>query len=175
MKRVLAALFAALISTQMFSGAAKAALVDAPVDASEYITVGGVDWAWAGPCAPFAPSCGPIDLSYQGGQGWALASVAQVDAVIALFGLSNWVALFSGNDVCASRYFSDTWSNCDYGDANSGYIYNYSFGQPPNPAEEVFAVRVGMPPVPVPASLPLLLAGLGAFGALRLRRSRKAS
>jgi hypothetical protein len=62
-----------------FAGANEAAAlplnVDVPTNA--YITIGNFDWAWAAPCAPVQPSCGPIDLSFQSQFGWRLPTVAE--------------------------------------------------------------------------------------------------
>ena len=172
-----------------FAPKSQAAIVDAPVPGNAMISFGGFDWAWAGPCAPFSPSCGEIDLSYQAGQGWRLPTVAEMDAAIASAGGANdWVDLFFfaganwavgtdlggrtnsfGEDMaCASAYFSNNWEHCDPSDARNGYIYNWSGGQAPNAAEETFVLRVAA--IPIPASLTLLLAGLGGLGAMRLRR-----
>ena len=172
MKNTLALIFGTLLGLHAYGSSANAALVDAPVDPSEFITIGGADWAWAGPCAPFEPSCGVIDLSFQAPLGWALASTLQIDAVIlAVGGLTSWVDLFQVDDICASRFFSNSFSHCDYSDGDLGGIYNYSgntFGE--HPALEVFAVRVST--VPVPAALPLFLSGLGLLGFVRKLRRR---
>ena len=59
--------------------AAQAAVVNAPLPASTYITYNGYDWAWAFPIAPdgsYRPSSSDprykIDLSYQSQFGWRL-------------------------------------------------------------------------------------------------------
>lgn len=71
MKRTLITLFATAISTT-----ALALPINAPVPTNAYITKGGYDVAWAGPCAPIQPSCGVIDLTYQSQFGWSIMSAA---------------------------------------------------------------------------------------------------
>ncbi|MHA6261951.1 PEP-CTERM sorting domain-containing protein [Arenibacterium sp. CAU 1754] len=173
MSRIFSLLVALVLGLQFYATDAEAALVDAPVAASDYITFGGADWAYASPCAPFAPSCGVIDLSYQGGLGWALPSIAQMDAAIAAAGgAAAWTAMFQNIGACAAEYFSSSYSHCDYSQATNGDIYNYSANVIDANAyyDEVFVVRVAA--VPVPASLPLIVGGLGLMGFVARRRKR---
>ena len=171
MKKLLTLLFALALGMHTFTSDAKAAILDAPVDPADFLNINGADWAWAGPCAPFSPSCGEIDLSFQGAQGWAIATASQIADVIAFSGgLSAFVDLFEPGNVCASRFFSNNWSHCDYSDARLGYIHNLAGLPDPNPAEEVFVVRGNLSPIPVPAALPLLLAGIGLLGAMKRRK-----
>lgn len=170
MSRFFSMLAAMVLGFQMYATNADAALVNAPVAASDYITFGGDDWAYASPCAPFAPSCSVIDLSYQGAQGWALPSIAQMDAAIAAAGgAASWTAMFQSIGACAAEYFSN-YSHCDYSQATNGDIYNYSANVIDSNAyyDEVFVVRVAA--VPVPASLPLIVGGLGLMGFVARRR-----
>jgi hypothetical protein len=61
-----------------FAGANEASAlplnVDVPTNA--YITIGNLDWAWAGPCAP-SGGCGDIDLSFQSQYGWRLPTITE--------------------------------------------------------------------------------------------------
>lgn len=169
MKKLAISLVALVMSVFTLTTAANAALVNTPVDPSEYLTFGTEDWAWASPCAP-VNGCSVFDLSTQGPLGWAVATTGQLDAVIALAGgLAQFVSLFSATDICASRYFT-TASQCDYGDGGIGAIFNYSgvgiFAG--DAAVETFAVRVSA--VPVPAGIVLMLGGLGLLGALKRRK-----
>lgn len=175
MKKLVTLLFALLMGIHAFSTPASAALVDAPVDPSAYITVGGSDWAWASPCNAVAPTCGGIDFSYQGPLGWALATTSQIDSAIAAAGgIGGWVSLFQPGNICASRFFSTSYSHCDYNDPISyGLVYNWS-GNTLYPEyavfNEVFAIRVGA--VPVPAAGFLLLGGLGLLAAKKRRNAK---
>ena len=174
MKRLVTLLFAALVGIHTFGNSASAAPVNAPVDASDFITVGGYDWAWASPCNAVDPTCGAIDFSYQGMQGWALATTSQIDAAIsAAGGILGWVAQFEPGDICASRFFT-VYSHCDYNDPKQyNLVYNWS-GNTTNPGDaiynEVFAVRVSA--VPIPAAGLLLMGGLGLLAAMK-RRNQK--
>ena len=162
MKKFLAFFAGVIFSLHGMVTSAEAAVIDAPVDSSEYITIDGVDWAWAGPCAPYEPSCGVIDMSYQGPLGWAVATASQITAAItAAGGLTAWVDQFALGDICASAYFNVTYSHCDYSDGYRGYIFDYLGNPDSGMFDEVFVLRgTPLPPVPVPASLPLLIGGI---------------
>lgn len=171
MKRFLAIIAATFLAVQGMATGAQAALVNAPVDSSEYITIGGFDWAWAGPCAPEAPSCGVIDMSFQGPLGWAVTTGSQITDIIAsVGGLKSWVDLFAATDICASRFFSSLYSHCDYNDGYAGYIFGLAGDPGANTNEEVFVVRVSA--VPVPASLPLLIGGVALLGLIGRAKRR---
>jgi len=169
---------------------AQAAIYDFPLAANAYITFGDLDWAWAGPCAAVAPSCGVIDLSFQSAHGWRLPSVAEFalrpdpsdflfaganvpqggfDPVsLSRWGFGNDTPVNVGSDgACAAAYFGTTRRHCDYNDALGGFIWDPgSSGN--NPASETWVVRDSADPVPEPASLFLL--GSGLLGLTRLRR-----
>lgn len=94
---------------------AHAAIVNAPVPTSAYITVGGFDWAWAFPISPDGAfgqgSASPqyrIDLSYQSQFGWRLPSAAELllapDAVDFLFAGAN-VRLGTDLDPTTGAFF----------------------------------------------------------------------
>ena len=150
---------------------ASAAIINAPVPTSNYITFNGNDWAWASPCPPSGHgdggTCGDgsaIDFSYQGTQGWRLPTAAELAAgpSVADFGSPSAFA-------CASAWFTSSYSHCDYGDAAGGAI----FGAPGGGVwyAETWAIRGA---VPEPASWALMLSGFGAIGGA-MRSRRKAS
>ena len=170
-------IFAAVAAVTMCAQAAFAAPIDAPVPDENFITIDGDDWAWAAPCDAVSPSCGVVDLSYQSGQGWALATVQQMNDVLAAAGGSAaFAALFgpSNNFKCAAAWFSERHSHCDYSNGANGQIWNLD-PQGGNYFWETFAVRTAaVSAVPVPASLPLLTAGILGLGWMRRRAAKKA-
>src|SRR3990170_6804097 len=79
MKRLLI-LFAAMVIAAFgtFTNA-RAAILDAPVPDNAYISLNGLDWAWAAPCSDV--NCGSgfgLDLSFQGLLGWYIPSAAEL-------------------------------------------------------------------------------------------------
>jgi hypothetical protein len=137
---------------------------------------GGLEWVWAAPCAPEQPSCGSAIVDSNGNafidDGWRLANNNEW-----LSSFTDSVDLYNafGGSVplCASSYFGSGWSNCDAGDAYSGYVW----GAPQpignldanNPASESFLVRGNA--VPEPATWGLLGLGIAAIAARLRRRS----
>ena len=119
-----------------------AAIINAPVPTAAYISFGGLHWAWASPCDASGPaSCGAIDLAYQGTQGWRVAEAADFanspTAADFLFAGANVPAggteagtgatFFNANIIdgaCASAWFSNLYTHCDFGDGVSGAISN---------------------------------------------------
>ncbi|ARE41660.1 hypothetical protein RGUI_3519 [Rhodovulum sp. P5] len=166
---------------------ASAALYEAPVAANAYITMDGLDWAWANPLPANNSS---FDLSYQSAFGWRLPTVAElVNAPLAtdfIFAGANVplsgtdpvsgayfttaTASLTGDAACASPYFSNTFYHCDWQDG-LGEIYGPWAGmQDAESFAEQLVVRSATPPVPLPGAAGLLLAGLGGIAALRRRK-----
>jgi hypothetical protein len=145
------------------------AAINAPVPVSDYITFGGLDWAWAQPCAAYGSSCGPVDLSYQSSQGWRFPTL---DEFLARPDYTD----FGGK--CAAAYFGG-WSHCDFSDAASGYIFDYGHNVLPLGSDyysESWVVRGAQGAVPEPATWAMMIAGFGAVGfAMRRRRNVKVS
>ena len=109
------AIRALLAGTALWACAAHAALVNAPLPTSAYITFGGYDWAWAFPVAPdgvfgrgSTSSQYFIDLSYQAQFGWRLPTAAEMllapDAVDFKFAGAN-VKAGTGTDPVTGAYF----------------------------------------------------------------------
>jgi hypothetical protein len=61
------------------SSGTQAALVDAPVPDSAYITIGDLDWAWASPVAGDGSfGQGAVDLSFQSAFGWRVPTATDL-------------------------------------------------------------------------------------------------
>lgn len=160
-------LLAATAAIGLASVPAQAA-VNVPVPSDNYITVGGLDWAWASPCAAFGSSCGTVDMSYQSGQGWRFPTLAEFLA------RPDYTAF---GTKCASAWFSQ-YSHCDIGDAATGYIFDYGYNVLPlgsSPYAESWVVRGeggGVPGgVPEAATWAMMIAGFGMVGASLRRRA----
>ena len=169
---------AAAVAFAALGSAANASLINAPVDPMQIVNYQGLEWVWASPCGGDVNiSCAQIDFSYQAALGWRLPSASEVADHIASNIVSFVSAFDTGNGyACASSWFNNTYSHCDVGDAQAGYIWNLGSGMQPGGydgyASETFAVRGGVAPVPVPAGMALLGLGLAALGAVR-RKGRK--
>lgn len=160
-KRVSAAACAAALTIS--STTASAASIDVPVPTNLYITVAGLDWAWASPCSP--SGCGgiygPLDMSYQSTQGWRVATAA--DFAFA----PNWTDFGSR---CATAYFYDYATHCDFSATPTDGIWNMP-GTPQMSYSDTWVVR-GVVPVPEPATWAMTLLGFGGIG-FAMRRGRR--
>lgn len=138
------------------AGAAEAAPLNIPVPTNATITHNGLVWAWAAPCNPIEPSCGVIDLSFQGAFGWHIPTAAEFllaplapdfvfpGANVPLGGVSPNGAWFSdshlvpGDTACAAPFFSTTHSHCDWKNAPGNGQFGsmpwggHTSGQPPS-------------------------------------------
>ena len=141
------------------------ATINAPVPADSYIHFGGLDWAWASPCAGFSEnSCSGIDLSYQATQGWRIPTYAE-------FAARPTEDDFAGT--CASAWFDIYYTHCDYGDPAEGYLFDFGYGVTPYGAEgysDTWLVREAGG-VPEAATWAMMIAGFGLVGAAARRRS----
>lgn len=181
---------AAVAAMALSISSAASASVDIPVPANAYISLGGLDWAWASPL----PGDPDFDLAYQSQFGWRLPTAEELanaplasqfiflganvplggsDANGAYFEAAN--ANLTGAAACAAPYFGSGYTNCDWQDG---------LGQPLGPwwgmddayflGDQLYVRETGVAPtgpVPEPTTWALLIAGFGGVG-LMLRRRR---
>lgn len=175
-------LLAASAALALSGLSANAALLNAPVPGNTYISLGGLDWAWANPLPASSPS---FDLSYQSQFGWRLPTAAELmsaplatqfqfaGANVPLGGVdpisgANFqapTASLIGAAACAAPYFSNNYRHCDWQDG---------LGEPLGPwagmpGAASFAEQLVVRAVPLPAAVLLLAGALGAMAGLRRR------
>ena len=183
-------IFKTAAALALVSGATSAmAIVNTPVASNAYITIGSLDWAWASPCGAFG-SCGDIDLTYQATQGWRLPTAAEfaVHPIASQFVFAGANVPNGGSDAfgntfqagspgadgaCATAYFSNFYTHCDWSDGVAGNWFDPSSPNVPYSVPETLLVRSAMVGgVPEPETWGLLIAGFGLVGtALRRRRT----
>lgn len=176
---------AAMLSASFSS--ANAALINMPVAANAFIKFGGFDWAWAFPL----PAENGLDLSYQAQYGWHLPTAAELTAApnatdfifsganVALGGTDAATgASFSAVNVnltgaaaCATPYFSNTYSHCDWQDGN-GQLYAPWAGLPGahSFADQLVVRELLVSAVPEPETYAMM--GIGFLALLAVRRRK---
>jgi len=163
---------------------AQAAPLNVAVPSNAYISIGNLDWAWAAPCAPTSPSCGVIDLSFQGPLGWRLPSALEfashpvaadfifVGANVPNGGVSAEGSTFNvapgGAAACAAAYFSSAHKHCDWSNGVAGLWADPAGGWSSH--YETLVVR-SISAIPLPFALPLFGAGLVILGFMRRRNA----
>ena len=151
------------------TGAANAApLFTGSVDADEYITFGGLNWAWASRCAGADPTCSEAVTLYD---GWRSPTILEFNARPLA------EAFLVGDDgiACAAGWFQSL-DFCDFGDGEADYLYHPLIAGRngiDTDAYDTWLVRtIGETPTSVPEPTTLAVLGMGFLG-LGLARRRK--
>lgn len=141
---------------------AQAALISTPLTTNDYITIDGLDWAWAS----------PVNVQFFNGnelktpdfhEGWRFATAAEMASRPTL---ANFTRL-NGTYIQAAEYWNTVFTHVDAGDLAGGFVSS-AWGSGVYDSLYVRDVAVASA-VPAPATLALLGAG---FAALLMTRRR---
>lgn len=143
---------------------ASATLTPGPVPNTAYITVNGLDWAWASPVNEQWWGDNELKLpEFQ--DGWRFATDLEMAGLPSLADFTRP----DGSHIQATQYWNTVFTHVDAGDYAGGYVAS-QWGN--GPYETVY-VRDGGNPVPAPGALALVGAGLLSLVAKR-RKFRQA-
>jgi len=180
-----------LCALMMHTFAAHGAFVNTPLPSNTFISLGGLDWAWASPVGHDVSWFGansPVDLSTQGAYGWRIPTTTELalaptawhfvlsGANVPLNGVDPLSGAYSsggspnGPLACATPYFSNVFHHCDFSDglgAGLGQQW-YSSGSAATWADSLLVRPTS--PIPEPETYALVLIGLGAIGLVARQR-----
>ena len=180
-----------LLAVSALASVPAIAATNVPLPSNAYITMGGLDWAWA---APLPHSSFTNPLSYQGGLGWRLPTAAELAAAPlatdflfaggnvpfngsdpisgSTFSATN--GAYTGDGACAAGYFDTQYTHCDWQDG-LGQTYGPWAGMPNaySFAEQLY-VRDASGAIPEPATWAMLIVGFGLVGFAARRNSAPA-
>jgi hypothetical protein len=156
-----------------------------PLAANSFITVNGLDWAWASPCAlGVTPSCVQTFVLVDGFRFATPSEWAARPSYTAFLDPAGNFLGTGGQMRCATPYFnvSPAYGHCDYQDAENLNLIMSGPGLQEGPPQfhdvsETWLVRGegegGNDVIPEPATYLLLGTGLGMMGLIsRIRRRR---
>jgi len=168
-------------ATLAFASASQALPLAGPVASNAYITVGGLNWAWASPLDQSS-----VDLSTQAAYGWRLPTAAELVAapLATAFVFSGANVPSGGTDpgsgayfaygspggdaACASPWFTASYYHCDWGNGfGSGGLDPLPWNTGGPSYQESLVVRA----VPEASTYALMMLGLAGLGVMVRRRS----